>query len=101
MLVLTEEKHSKLIKRINTMVHNFYKGKLEINFFSWGFDNYSGEGYRQTFKKGFLKYIEIEKYIDNQYFNKYYVTILLNDKQEQKHTFNIKLSKSTNRIEYR
>jgi len=101
MLILYGNQEEKIKKTISKYVHDFYKGKLEINFFSWGFDNYSGEGYRQTFKKGLLKYIEIEKYIDNQYFNKYYVKIILNDNQTQKHTFNIKLSKRTNKIEYR
>lgn len=99
MLVLYANQEEIIKKTISKYVHAFYSGKVKSNFDAWTLERQCYEGYQKTNMNGFVKHISIEKTNKNICYVYYTVDIVLKD--NQRHTYYVKINTATNRIEYR
>lgn len=99
MLVLYEGQEELLKKTISKYVHAFHSGKVKSNYTAITLTRQFYDGYQKKNMKGFVKHISIERTDNSKYYVYYTVDIVLKD--NQKHTYYVKIDKNTNRIEYR
>ena len=99
MLILTENQEQIIKRTISNKIHDIVKGKIKSNFDSFTLNGDFYKGYHINFKKGLLKCLHIELTKTTDYY--IYFTVALWTKENQKHTFYIKINKKSNKIEYR
>ena len=99
MLTLTKNQEQNLKRTISNKIHDILKGKIESNFDSFALNGNWYKGYNIELKRGFLRYLHIELTKTTDYY--IYFSVLIYTKENQKHTFYIKVNKQTNKIEYR
>lgn len=99
MLILTENQEQNLKRTISNKIHDILKGKIESNFDALSLNGDFYKGYHIKFKKGFLKCLQIELTKTTAYY--VYFSVGVYTKENQKHSFYIKVNKQTNKLEYR
>lgn len=99
MLILTENQEQTIKRTISCKIHDILKGKIKSNFDSFSLNGDFYKGYHIKLKKGFLRCLHVELTKITDYY--IYFSVLIYTKENQKHTFYIKVNKKTNKIEYR
>lgn len=99
MLILTENQEQNLKRTISNKIHDIIKGKIKSNFDAFTLNGDFYKGYHIKLKKGFIRCLHVELTQNTNYY--IYFSVLVYTKENQKHTFYIKVNKQTNKIEYR
>ena len=99
MLILTDNQETIIKRTISNKIHDILKGKIKSNFDAVTLDGQFFRGYHIPFKKGLLRLLEIE--LNNITDYHFYFSVCVFMRNNQKHTFYIKVSRKTNKIEYR
>lgn len=99
MLILTENQEQIIKRTISCKIHDILKGKIKSNFDAVTLNGDFYKGYHIKFKRGFLRCLDIGLTKTTDYYIYFSVCIFLKD--NQKHTFYIKVNQKTSKIEYR
>lgn len=91
MLILTEKTENLIKRTISCKIHDILKGKIKSNFDSFALNGDFYKGYHIKLKKGFLRCLHVELTKTTDYY--IYFSVLIYTKDNQKHTFYIKVNK--------